>query len=106
MKEITFLGDSLKRLREFPEDARAAAGRQLQRVQFGGDPLDWKPMTSIGPGVREIRVREESGAYRVIYIASIGDRIYVLHAFKKTTRKTARRDLDVAAMRLKSIGQE
>lgn len=65
MKKISFLGDSLARLRDFPDDARSEAGHQLNEVQNGLDPDDWKPMTTIGPGVREIRIREKSGAFRV-----------------------------------------
>jgi phage-related protein len=103
LKSVEFLGDALARLREFPESARKEAGFQLQRVQAGLDPNDWKPMSSIGPGVREIRVRDETGAFRVIYIANRGDAIYVLHAFQKKTQKTAQRDLDLARLRLKQI---
>lgn len=100
MKDIVFLGDSLDKLREFPERARRQAGFELRRVQQGDDPSDWKPMRSIGPGVREIRVREASGAFRVLYIATLAEAVYVLHAFQKKTRATARRDLDLAAVRM------
>ena len=57
-------------------------------------------MSSIGVGVREIRVRERAGAFRVIYIATLVDAVYELHAFQKKTRQTAKRDLDLAASRL------
>ena len=66
VKPLDFLGDSLDVLRAFPDGARRAAGFQLDRLQRGLESLDWKPMTSIGPGVQEIRVREESGTFRVI----------------------------------------
>lgn len=69
MKPLEFLGDSLDCLREFPREARRQAGFQLDRVQRGLEPFDWKPMSSVGTGVREIRIREESGSYRVIYVA-------------------------------------
>ena len=101
MKPISFLGDSLARLRDFPEDARSAAGYQLSEVQLGNDPDDWKPMKTVGPGVREIRVREASGAFRVIYLATLPDRVLVLHAFQKKTQQTAQKDIDVAAHRLR-----
>ena len=65
-KPVAFLGDSLARLRDFPEDARRDAGRELVRVQEGRDPIDWKPMPSIGKGVREIRVSDRPGEFRVI----------------------------------------
>jgi phage-related protein len=66
MKLVRFLGDSLKRLREFPEDAKQDTGYQLDKVQRGHQPEDFKPMPSIGKGVEEIRVRDDSGIYRVI----------------------------------------
>ena len=100
MKLIVFLGSSLDDLRGFPADARRQAGYQLDRVQRGLDPDDWRPMPSIGAGVREIRVRERAGAFRVIYVATFADAVYVLHAFQKKTRQTAKRDLDLAASRL------
>lgn len=103
MKRLEFLGDSLKRLREFPEPARKVAGVQLYKVQQGLEPSDWKPLTSVGRGVREIRIREEAGTFRIIYVAAIEDAIYVLHAFQKKTQRTAKRDLDLAAMRLRHI---
>jgi phage-related protein len=65
--------DSLDRLRDFPEDARREAGHELYQVQKGLDPSDWKPMPKIGAGVREIRIRDGIGAYRVIYIATLVD---------------------------------
>lgn len=102
MKRITFLGDSLARLRDFPDDARSDAGYQLSEVQRGHDPSDWKPMKSIGPGVQEIRIREASGAYRVIYLATSPDIVLVLHAFQKKTQATAKKDIELAASRLRT----
>ena len=106
MKPIVFLGDVLKRVREFPEDVRRTIGHKLRDVQFGEEPSDWKPMPSIGPGVREIRVREASGAFRVTYVAHYEAAIYVLHAFQKKTQKTSQADVDLARGRLKAIGEE
>ena len=105
MKPIAFVGSALDELRDFPASARREAGHQLDRVQRGLDPDDWKPMTSIGPGVREVRVRDEMGAFRVIYVATLADAVYVLHAFQKKTQRTAKRDLDLAASRLRQIGR-
>lgn len=102
-KRVTFHGDSLDRLRDFPQEACREAGHELYQVQMGRDPSDWKPMPAIGAGVREIRVRDGSGAYRVIYIATFADAVHVLHAFQKKTGKTARRDLDLAAARLREL---
>jgi len=102
-KSVTFHGDSLDRLRDFPEDARRQAGHELYQVQKGLDPTDWKPMPTIGVGVREIRIRAGVGAYRVIYVATLADAIHVLHAFQKKSQKTAQRDLDLADARLRQL---
>jgi phage-related protein len=103
MKPIVFLGDSIDRLRAFPDGVRRDAGFQLDRVQRGLDPDDWKPMTTIGPSVREIRVRDASGAYRVVYVATFAEAVYVLHAFRKKTQRTSPRDLALAELRLKEL---
>lgn len=104
MKLIVWMGSSLSDLKAFPDDPRREAGYQLDRVQNGLLPSDWKPMTTIGPGVREIRIREESGAFRVIYVVQAGDAIHVLHCFRKTTQKTSLHDLRLAQERLKQMG--
>jgi phage-related protein len=101
VKPITFLGDSLARLRDFPDGARSEAGFQLSEVQRGNDPHDWKPMKTVGPGVREIRIREAGGAFRVLYLATPPDRVLVLHAFRKKTQATPQKDIDIAAKRLR-----
>ena len=90
---------SLEQLREFPEEARHDAGYQLDKVQRGEQPDDFKPMPSIGRGVEEIRVRDDRGSYRVIYTARLIDAVYVLHAFQKKTRSTAKREIDIARER-------
>jgi len=100
MKAVVFIGDSLKCLRDFPEDARHDAGYQLDKVQRGEQPDDFNPMPSIGKGVEEIRIWDDSGAYRVIYTARIADAVYVLHAFQKKTQATSKRDIDTAKARL------
>ncbi|MFZ0845521.1 MAG: type II toxin-antitoxin system RelE/ParE family toxin [Pseudolabrys sp.] len=105
MKPIVFLGDSLDRVRGFPGRARRNAGFQLDRVQRGLDPDDWKPMAAIGPGVREIRVRDATGVYRVVYVASFAEAVYVLHAFQKKTQRTSARDLSIAQLRLRELKQ-
>ena len=106
MKPVRFLGDSLERLREFPEDARNDAGYQLEQVQRGEQPDDFKPMSSIGKGVEEIRVRDDSGIYRVIYTARIADAVYVLHAFQKKTQATSKRDIAIARERFAQLRRE
>jgi phage-related protein len=101
MKPIEWLGTSKADLRTLPSDARAEAGYQLDRVQRGLDPEDWKPMTTVGLGVREIRIREDSGAFRVLYLAKLANQVLVLHVFQKTTEKTSLRDIALASKRLK-----
>jgi phage-related protein len=105
VKRIAWLGDSLDRLRGFASEASHEAGYQLERVQAGKQPEDWKPMPSIGLGVNELRVRI-GGAYRVIYTANFVEAIYVLHAFQKKSRKTARTDIDLARRRFRALINE
>jgi phage-related protein len=105
MKRVRFLGDSLEVIRAFPPSARREAGFQIERVQRSLEPDDWKPMKTVGQGVREIRVRDRASAFRVIYVATFGDAIFVLHAFQKKTRATPRRDLELAAARFKILAQ-
>jgi phage-related protein len=104
MKPIIFLGSSQDDLRTLSDTARHDLGVELMRVQFGGEPMDFKPMPTVGAGVHEIRYRDASGAYRVIYVAKFADAVYVLHTFQKKTRKTAKADLDLASKRYKLIG--
>ena len=103
-KPLHFLGSSLDDLRAFPDEARRDAGFNLDFVQRGLDPLDWKPLKAVGAGVKEIRVRDAVGAFRVIYLATRPQGVYVLHCFQKKTRKTRKADIDLAASRLRQIG--
>jgi phage-related protein len=105
-RPVEFRGSALGDLRDFPSAARREAGHQIDLVQQGFDPDDWKPMSTVGPGVREIRIREEDGAFRVIYVARFADAVYVLHCFQKKTRKTRRADLDLAARRFRDLVKE
>lgn len=106
MKPVVFLGDSLDVIKAFPVSARRRAGYQLDRVQNGLDPNDWKPMPSVGAGVREIRIRDSAGAFRVIYVAHLADAVYILHAFQKKTQKTTAQDIETAATRLRAALRE
>ena len=99
IKSVRFLGNSLKALRDFPQDARHDAGYQIDKVQRGEQPDDFKPMPGIGKGVEEIRIWDESGTYRVVYTARLADAVIVLHAFQKKTQATAKRDVDLAKER-------
>jgi len=103
-KSIIWLGNSRRDLREFPALARRLAGFQLRRVQQGLDPDDWKPMQTVGPGVREIRIHI-AGAHRVFYVATRPEAIYVLHAFEKKTQKTSAHDLRIGRDRFGALGK-
>lgn len=103
MKPVQFLGNSLKSVRDFPKDVRQDAGRQIDRVQKGKHPDDFKPMPSIGKGVEEIRLWDDAGTFRVIYTARLADAVYVLHAFQKKTPTTSQRDIDTAKTRFTQL---
>lgn len=103
MKVLRFLGDSHKVLSDFPKDARQNAGRQPLKVQRGESPDDFKPLSDLGKGVEEIRVWEESGTFRVIYVARLVEAVYVLHAFQRKTRETSQRDKEIAKLRFKQL---
>jgi phage-related protein len=80
------------------------AGVQLHKLQQGFEPSDWKPMPAVGAGVREIRIHDEAGAFRVLYVVKAADTICVLHAFKKkASQKTLKRNIELAASRYKQI---
>jgi phage-related protein len=109
LKPVEFRGSALEDLRAFPQAVRREAGFQLDQVQRGREPDDWKPMNTVGQGVREIRIRDTSGAFRVLYVAKLEDAVYVLHCFQKKTQKTRKSDLELAGQRywdlLKELGQ-
>lgn len=104
MKRLEFVGSSLNDLKEFPAEARRAAGFELSFVQQGLEPSDWKPMSAVGAGVREIRIHV-LGEWRIIYVAKFAEAIYVLHVFQKKTQKTRRDDIDLAQSRYRLIGE-
>jgi len=103
MKPLNFIGPSLDDLRNFPDEARKAAGFELNSVQSGLEPSDWKPMPSIGRGVKEIRIHV-LGEWRIIYVAKFEEAVYVLHSFQKKTQRTNQRDIELARKRFKQIG--
>src|SRR5437867_1114342 len=98
-----FLGDSLRCVRDFPADVRQDAGYQLDRLQRGLQPEDFKPMPTIGKGVDEIRIRDESGIYRVIYTARLADAVVVLHAFQEQSQRTSQRDIAIVKARFQEM---
>ena len=103
MKPLWFLGDSRKVLQEFPKDARREAGYQLELVQMGLPAVDFKPVQRVGKGVEEMRVRDESGTYRVLYTARLAEAVYVIHAFQKKARTTSQRDIEIARDRFQQL---
>lgn len=103
-KALIWLGSSRGDLRAFPALVRRLAGFQLRRVQQGLDPDDWKPMQTVGPGVREIRIHI-AGAHRVFYVTTRAEAIYVLHAFDKKTQKTSAHDLRIGRNRFRALGK-
>jgi phage-related protein len=102
-KPLHFVGSSLDDLRNVPDEARRVAGFELRAVQNGFEPSDWKPIPSIGSGVREIRIHT-LGEWRMIYVTKIKEAIYVLHAFQKKTRKTSQNDVELARKRFQLLG--
>jgi phage-related protein len=106
MKPLSFRGSSLDDLRAFPHTAIRDAGHQLDRAQRGLLPDDAKPMPSIGKGVMELRIWDEAGTFRVVYVAKFEDAVYVLHCFQKKTQQTARKDIELAAKRFRELLKE
>ncbi|MDR5854922.1 type II toxin-antitoxin system RelE/ParE family toxin [Caballeronia sp. LZ062] len=105
-KEIRWVGSSYDDILEFPSAARREAGFQLGRLQVGLDPEDWKPFDDVGPGVREIRIRDTSGIYRVMYVAKFEEAVFVLHCFQKKSQTTSTHDKMIAAIRYRAIVRE
>lgn len=103
MKPLRFMGNSLKALRDFPSDVMQDAGYQLDKVQRGQQPDDFKPMPAIGAGVEEIRIWDDSGTFRVIYTARLADAVYVLHAFQKKTQATPKIEIEIAKERFNQM---
>ena len=103
MKPVRFPRDSLQCVRDFPVDARQDAGCQLDKVQRGLRPDDFRPMPTIGRGVEEIRTRDAAGNYRVIYTARLADAVLVLRAFRKHPQRTSQRDIELAKARFREM---
>jgi len=102
MKKLEFEGTSLGDLKTFPPEARREAGHQLYLVQIGENPTDWKPMETIGAGVKEIRVHI-AGEWRILYVAKLPQAVYVLHAFPKKSKVTRKIDKDLAKRRYQDL---
>jgi phage-related protein len=105
MKEVKWVGRSLDDLRDFPQGARENLGYQLYEVQDGRTPVGSKSMSNVGRGCRELCVASDNSWYRVFYVASIDDYVWVLHCFQKTTNATAQSDIAVGKQRYRAIEQ-
>ncbi len=101
-KQILWIGSSYDDLLAFPRDSRREAGFQLAKVQAGLEPADWKPFDEVGPGTRELRLKDPSGIYRVMYVAKFEEAIYVLHCFQKKSQATSKQDKDIAGTRYRA----
>ena len=102
-KEIRRVGSSYDDLLAFPKDPRREAGFQLGKVQAGLEPTNWKPFDDVGAGTKEIRIKEASGVYRVMYVAKFEEAIYVLHCFQKKTQATSKQDKAIAGARYRAV---
>ncbi|WP_250124160.1 type II toxin-antitoxin system RelE/ParE family toxin [Chroococcidiopsis sp. CCMEE 29] len=104
LRPLVWMGDSRKNIRAFPQEVRASVGYALQLVQAGETPLDVKPFKGVGSGVYEIVKRYDTDTYRAVYAVKIGEKIYVLHAFQKKSKKgikTPQTDVDLIKQRYK-----
>ncbi len=104
-KEIRWVGSSFEDLKAFPDEPRRQAGFQLRKVQAGLEPSDWKPFDEVGPGTREIRIKDTDGAFRILYVAKFEEAIYVLHCFQKKTQATSKQDKSIAEARYRAVIQ-
>ena len=103
LKDVHWHGDSLDVIREFPRSVRIDIGTELYLLQLGEHPLHSKPFASVGRGVWEIRIKDQSGAFRVFYVVRRRDGIHVLHAFQKKTQKTRKSDIELGKSRYQEL---
>ena len=102
MKKVVFEGDTLQRIRTFPEAAKQRAAYEIERIQRDKEPENWEPFSSVGQGVREISIHV-NGHFRVMYNAHIDNRVHILHAYEKTSQKTRQTDIALAKHSFESI---
>ena len=102
-KKIHWVGSAYEDVLAFPDEPRRQAGFQLGKVQAGIEPDDWKPFDDAGVGTREIRIRESSGIYRVMYVAEFEEGVYVLHCFQKKTQVTSKHDKEIVETRYRAV---
>ncbi|WP_304526868.1 type II toxin-antitoxin system RelE/ParE family toxin [Halomonas sp. I5-271120] len=102
-QSVNFLANTLDYLRDLEKDARSAIGYNLDRLQLCQDPEDWKPMSAVGPGVREIRIKVPSGTYRALYVQSKGKEIHVLNIYRKKDNVMRDKVKKLTVQRLKLV---
>jgi phage-related protein len=100
---IAWEGDSKEVISSFPDKAKQNLGFDLRLLQQGEQPTNYRPMSSIGQGVFELRDDDERAWYRVIYLSRVRDVIHVLHCFEKRSRQTPTKEINIAQQRLKTV---
>jgi phage-related protein len=103
---IAWEGDSKEVISSFPDDVKTNLGFDLRLLQQGNQPADYRPMSSIGPGVFELRDQDERTWYRVIYLSRVRGVIHVLHGFEKRSRETPIRKSQRRGSGSKQFGRE
>ena len=101
-RPVVWMGDSLKQVQSFPDGARNLVGYELHLLQIGKRPKDAKPFRGVGSGVTELAIRHDRNAYWAIIALQLGERIYVLHAFQKKSKRgiaTPKQDVDLVKRR-------
>ena len=101
--DIFWVGDSRKVLKAFPKDVRLELGASLRLLQQGTVPKNSRRMESVGKGIWELKEQDDRTWYRVIYMAKVGNKIFVLHCFEKASRKTEKTDLAIAKNRHSAV---
>jgi phage-related protein len=100
---IAWEGNSKEVISSFPDVVKYNLGFDLRLLQQGQQPTDYRSMSSIGPGVFELRDQDERAWYRVIYFSRVRDVIHVLHCFEKRSRETPMKEINTARQRLKAV---
>jgi|SRR5690348_721282 phage-related protein len=100
---VAWEGDSREVLQSFPDGVRQNLGFELWQLQQGERPRDYRPLSSVGTGVFELRDQDERAWYRVVYLSRIEEVLYVLHCFEKKSREMPKRDFETAKWRFKAV---
>ena len=103
LKIVEWSGDSKALIKGFPDDIKADLGADLYRLQCSKSPKNWKPFPGLKRNAFELRAKDKDGIYRAIFVTFIKEKINVLHCFQKKTQKTSKKDVNIAAVRLKEL---